>query len=323
MRIAITGEAGFIAKNLSRSIHLAGHEFVSLLEDHSLYRIPTGEPCVYNNSEKEWERVLLENEVDVLIHNAAVVGTDVVALNAEFSTLSNIMGTHTIARAAAKAGVPVCYMGTTVIYDTQQYQDSAITENSVTNPKTFYGIQKLAGESIVRHNAKDWMIIRPLFAYGGHGDMNSLIAKTLYAHLTEVDSLNMFLNPNKVKDYMHVTDFCNAVVLACDLGLWGADFNVAAENPYNTHEIVEKMSAFAGRDLEEILDWHPETDYLGNHILSSEKFRNISGWEPRISLEEGISDSWKTLVQRPADGYNPLKHLDDAREKGIDLSAYY
>jgi nucleoside-diphosphate-sugar epimerase len=105
--------------------------------------------------------------------------------------------------------------------------------------------------------------------------------------------------------------------------LWGEDFNVAAENPYNTHEIVEKMSSFVGRDLEEILVWHPETDYLGNHILSSEKFRNVSGWKPRVSLESGVRDSWKTLVQRPDDGYNPLKHLDDAREKGIDLTAYY
>ena len=148
----------------------------------------TGEPCVYKNTEKQWEYALIEEEVDVLIHNAAIVGTDVVALNSELSTLSNVTGTHTIARAANKARIPVCYMGTTVIYDTQLYQNTAITEESYLNPKTFYGIQKLSAEQIVRHNCDEWMIIRPLFAYGGLGDMNSLIAKSLFSHLTENSS---------------------------------------------------------------------------------------------------------------------------------------
>lgn len=324
MRFAITGEMGFIATNLANTIQEAGHTFVSLLDTNiSLNSIATGEPCVYNNTEKEWEGVLLDEKIDVLIHNAAAVGTDVVALNSEFSTLSNVMGTHTIARAANKAGVSVCYTGTTVIYDTKKYQNIAITETSELNPKTFYGIQKLAAEQIIKHNCNEWMIVRPLFAYGGHGDMNSLIAKSLYSHLTEVNSLDMFLNPAKIKDYMHVKDFCEAVVLACVKGLWRDDFNVSAENPYNTQEIVSKISEIVNRDLNKIINWYPETDYLGNHILSSEKFRNASGWSPRISLDEGIQNSWSTLINLPMGGYNPLKYLNDAKEKQVDLTEYY
>ena len=182
MRFAITGELGFIGTNLAKTIQDMGYDFVSLLEK-GLDHIDTGEPCVYNNTEKEWEHILADEKIDVLIHNAAVVGTDVVALNSEFSTLSNVMGTHTIARAANKVGVPVCYTGTTVIYDTKKYQNAPITEKSLLNPKTFYGIQKLAAEQIIKHNCSEWMIVRPLFAYGGHGDMNSLIAKTLYCLL--------------------------------------------------------------------------------------------------------------------------------------------
>ena len=153
--------------------------------------------------------------------------------------------------------------------------------------------------------------------------MNSLIAKTLYSHLTHVDSLDMFLDPMKIKDYMHVKDFCNAVVVACDKGLWCDDFNVAAENPYNTQEIVSKMSTIVNSDLESIISWKPETDYLGNHILSSEKFRNASGWSPKISLDKGIQNSWITLINLPMGDYNPLKHLNDAKEKKVDLTEYY
>tara|TARA_R110000824_G_scaffold173290_1_gene351312 strand:- start:505 stop:1479 length:975 start_codon:yes stop_codon:yes gene_type:complete len=324
MKFAITGERGFIAINLASAIQKAGHTFVPLIgRDNGLLSIETGEPCVYKNTEKDWQRVLTEEKIDILIHNAAVVGTDVVALNSRFSTLSNITGTHTIARAANKARIPVCYMGTTVIYDTQLYQNIAITEDSHLNPKTFYGIQKLSAEQIIRHNCDEWMIIRPLFAYGGYGDMNSLIAKTLFAYLTDIPTLDMFLNPQKIKDYMHVKDFCEAVVIACIKGLWQDDFNVSAENPYNTHEIVSKISEVVGKDLESIISWLPETDYLGNHILSSEKFRNATGWSPKITLDDGIQNSWMTLINSPLKDYNPLKYLNDAKEKQVDLTEYY
>ena len=324
MRFAITGEAGFIATNLQYIIKKLGHEFVSLSEQDTLSKKlqGTNEPCVYSNSEEAWTEALKENNVDVLIHNAAVVGTDVVALNAEFSSLSNVTGTHTISRSCRKAGVPVCYMGTTVIYDTARYQDTVITEESALNPKTFYGIQKLAGEQIVKHNAKDWMIIRPLFAYGGFGDMNSLIAKSIYACLNNSGPIDMFLDPAKIKDYMHVLDFCEAIVRACELGLWGEDYNVSAETPFNTNEIVEIISSLLSTNINQIVSWHPSTDYLGNHVLSSRKFRTHTGWAPKIKLSDGIQDSFTTILNN--DGtYNPLKHLQEAKERGVDLLDYY
>ncbi|MDB4337521.1 NAD(P)-dependent oxidoreductase [bacterium] len=324
MRIAITGEKGFIAQNLKRIIINRGHEFVSLIDEKELaWKCKgTDEPCIYENGEKVWSSSLSNNSVDILIHNAAVVGTDVVALNTAHSTMSNVAGTHTIARAATAANIPVCYIGTTVIYDTQNYQDSVITETSSLNPRTFYGIQKLSAERIIKHNCNDWMIIRPLFAYGGLGDMNSLIAKSIYACKNNHKSIDMFLDPEKIKDYMHVDDFCNAVLTGCLSGRWGEDYNVAAETPYNTREIVEIISKTTGFDVASAIKWYPKTDYLGNHVLSSRKFRSHTGWSPDISLDLGIQMSAQTIMSDTGK-YNPLKYLNEAKEKGIDLTVYY
>ena len=54
MKIAVTGESGFIGRNLPKSIEKFGHEFVSL-NDYTNFvsrRPRTNEPCVYNNSEQ-------------------------------------------------------------------------------------------------------------------------------------------------------------------------------------------------------------------------------------------------------------------------------
>ena len=205
MRVMITGEEGFIAKNLPASFEALGHEFVSLLNNKSLTCLDTGEPCVYRNTEDQWAEELSKNEVDLIVHNAAVVGTDVVALNSSESTQSNVTGTYNICRAARKLNIPVCYIGTTVIYDTAAYQRNVIHETSVRYPRTLYGIQKRASEDIVMSVCKDYNIVRPLFAYGGVGDMNSLISKTFYAATKGVEEIDMFLDPSKIKDYMHDT----------------------------------------------------------------------------------------------------------------------
>jgi len=322
MRLLITGEAGFIARNLSEAFKTAGHEVVNVNDGNVIRLAPTGEMCVHRNSSERWSWHLQNLEIDVVIHNAAVVGTDVVALNPSEATLSNVTGCYNLARACKDANIPICYMGTTVIYDTLKYQSTSIIEESDKNPVTFYGCQKLAGEHIISSHAKDWMIIRPLFAYGGVGDMNSLIAKSIYSSLMGRNKLDMFLDPTKIKDYLHVKDFCDGVVIACEKGLWGEDYNIAAETPLRTLSILEMLSHIVSNSVLEMIKWHPHTDYLGNHILNAAKFKEATSWTPKIGLREGISQVFSELSANK-DVYNPLVHLDKAKEEGIDLTDYF
>ena len=152
--------------------------------------------------------------------------------------------------------------------------------------------------------------------------MNSLIAKTLYAHKKGKKNLDMFLDPNKSKDYMHVEDFFFSFALACDKGLWREDFNVSAEEPIPTWKIIDKMSDACGQDLGYILKWHPETDYLGNHVLTSKKFRQRTGWAPSYDFDRGIVKSWRSILAARGN-YNPLEHLEEAKSKGIDLNQFF
>ena len=223
MRVLVTGEKGFIASNLPKSFLKYNIEFVNLNKDGRIaYPAKVNsndEMCVHRNSAKEWIRAFETLKIDMVIHNAAIVGTDVVALNPNEATLSNLTGTYNIVQAANKVDIPVVYLGTTVIYDTKIYQDGLLYENSMTGPTTFYGNLKLWAEQYVMDNAKKWIVLRPLFAYGGVGDMNSLMAKTFYSSMIP-HTVDMFLDPTKYKDYLHVEDFCEAVALACKMKLW-------------------------------------------------------------------------------------------------------
>ncbi len=323
MRVVITGESGFIARNLTAAFEKKGHTCV-ILENPNLNRLnKTGEVCVYRNDAESWAWHLKNEKVDLVVHNAAVVGTDVVALNPSESTLSNVTGTYNITRACNVAKIPICYMGTTVIYDTAKYQDCDITEESILNPTTFYGIQKLSGERLVMTHANDWTVIRPLFAYGGVGDMNSLISKTVFSFREKRQKIDMFLDPKKVKDYLHVSDYCNAVVMGCeDSNCLGNDYNVSAETPHVVGTIMNMIQEILGADLSSVLKWHPETDYLGNHRLTSDKFRKATGWEPSLSLYQGIKKSVAEIMSDDT-FFNPLVHLDEAKSRNVNLTDFY
>jgi nucleoside-diphosphate-sugar epimerase len=326
MRIGITGEKGFIATNLSKEIIKQGHEFISI--DRSEYATTmmlytdSNEVCVYSNSAESWTNLFKSLKLDCIVHNAAVVGTDVVALNPEHSMNTNILGTQTILEAANNCNMLIVYTGTTVIYDTYKYQETDILENSEIFPRTNYAIQKYAGEMFIRNNAKEWLVTRPLFAYGGEGDMNSLIAKSLYGIKNGIENIDMFLNPEKIKDYMHVEDFCHSVVRLIDSEVRNEDFNITACNPYNTLEIVNMIEEVTGHSLENIVKWHPETDYLGNHRLSNKKFVDFMKYSKAKTLKEGIRQSWES-IKSSDEKYNPLKYLDQASKEGVDLKQFF
>jgi len=330
MRVLVTGEKGFIASNLPKSLLKHDIEFINLNKNGRIaYPAKVNsndEMCVHRNNIKEWVRVFETLKVDMVIHNAAVVGTDVVALDPNEATLSNLTGTYNIVQAVNQVDIPIVYLGTTVIYDTKIYQDGLIYENSLTGPTTFYGNLKLWAEQYVIENAKKWIVLRPLFAYGGVGDMNSLMAKTFYSSMIP-KKIDMFLDPTKYKDYLHVEDFCDAVALACKMKLYGKDYNIAAETPLITSEIVDLMSRISGQDLKLLIDWKPETDYLGNHRLSTAKFRTDTEWMPKITLEDGLRRSYSSIIKNFKDpekiAYNPLVYLDEAKNKGVDLTKFY
>ena len=325
MRIGITGEKGFIARNLAKQIEKYNHTFVSL--DKSMYsqdftRTEEGEVCVYRNSINEWSQLISDLDLDVIVHNAAVVGTDVVALYPEHAISTNVLGTHVLTEAANNTNTTIVYIGTTVIYDTYQYQESDIFEDSKILPRTNYAIQKYAGEMTVKNNAKSWLVVRPLFAYGGEGDMNSLISKSLFCLKNKINSLDMFLNPEKIKDYMHVEDFCSSIMDLIINNILNDDFNITAENPHNTLEIVELIEEVTGFDLKSIIQWHPQTDYLGNHRLSNEKLVSTLGFSRTRNLKEGIKQSWQSIKDANS-SFNPLKYLNQAEDQNIDLKQFF
>ena len=124
MRVLVTGEKGFIASNLRKSFLKHDIELITLNSDSGQVLVPgkptsNNELCVYRNTARSWGLLFDLHKIDMVIHNAAVVGTDVVALDPNKATSTNVTGTYNIVQAANQVDIPVVYLGTTVIYNTK------------------------------------------------------------------------------------------------------------------------------------------------------------------------------------------------------------
>jgi hypothetical protein len=74
-------------------------------------------------------------------------------------------------------------------------------------------------------------------------------------------------------------------------------------------------------DMSDTIIWKHRSDYTGNHRLDSSKFRNATGWKPKVSLTQGIKMSYETIIR--SRGYNPLVHLEEANHKNIDVGEFF
>jgi nucleoside-diphosphate-sugar epimerase len=326
---------GFIATNLKNILRLGGHEIVEHKWESPyvsyLWRYvdvngnKKNEIDIYRNEHKDIKRFLIENKVEFIVHAAAIVGTDVCAQFLERTYETNVLATSKVAELAAELNIPLIYIGTTVIYDTFEYQDKKIKEDSVIIPRTEYARTKYFGEVIVRSTCEKsgYVILRPLFCYGGLGDMNSLIAKTIYNHFYTKQKFKIFLDPTKIKSYMHIDDFAAQIMYTIQnfKKANGGAYNVANSRSLVTSDIVKIMQQ-NGVDTSYI-EWKPETDYLGNHLIDSTQIERITKFSPEITMEIGIIKVYDQIKKLGQTDYNPLQYLQRIEQNNINIEQYY
>ena len=103
----------------------------------------------------------------VIIHTAAYTGVDACESDVETATSVNEGGTENVALACRIVGARMIYYSTDYVFNGEK--SSAYTEIDPVNPKTVYGLTKLAGEDKVKEIVEDHLIFRIGWVYGKHG----------------------------------------------------------------------------------------------------------------------------------------------------------
>jgi nucleoside-diphosphate-sugar epimerase len=317
MNIAVTGGTGFIGNAVITGLLSQNYHVVAAVrsEDSS---VPKGAGMIRVgglSAETDWSSAL--KRIDVVVHTAArahIMNDSAADPLAEFRKV-NTAGTLNLARQAASAGVKrfifISSIGVNGNCDTHPF-----TESDIVNPQEPYAVSKWEAEQGLvelgkgrrekgdRRTGMEVVIIRPPLvcganAPGNFGRLVKWVKRGVPLPLGAVHNKRSFVAlDNLVSFIIHCMDHpraANKVFLISD----GEDVS--------TTELLQKMArAFGKRSLllpvpvalmtfaAGLLGKKDVADRLfGSLQVDSSKARDLLGWTPVVSMDEGLIASLK------------------------------
>lgn len=178
-----------------------------------------------------------------------------------------------------------------------------ITEDAVTAPVSPYGITKLTVERylLMYHKLRGLpaVIVRPSNAYGvgqkpftGQGFIATAMGMVL-----QNNPITLFGENGTVRDYIHVQDTASGILAALDCGHHGEVYNLGSGVGRNNREIIEAISQISSHSSQSVtIDVQPKRGFdVEANVLNFGKLLACSGWLPKVSFEDGLSEMWQHL----------------------------
>jgi NAD dependent epimerase/dehydratase len=310
--VVVTGGGGFIGSHLVERLLALGANvtafvrynsrndpgFLDLLAPHTKdVRIVRGDI-----RDPEAVRAALEG-ADTVFHLAALVGIpysyvhpiEVFEVNAN-GTLNVLVG----ARDSALQRVIVT--STSEVYGSALY--TPIDEKHPKQPLSPYSASKIAADAIALsfHAAFQLpvTVVRPFNTYGPRQSDRAIIPTIISQALTQ--SQITVGNTAPTRDFTYVSDTVEGFLrLAESNAAVGQEVNLGTGTEVSVGDLVQRINAIIGRDLAVRRDderVRPETSEVNRLRSNNSKARELVGWTPRITLDEGIRLTAKWVEER-------------------------
>ncbi|MHA1451042.1 MAG: GDP-mannose 4,6-dehydratase, partial [Candidatus Hodarchaeales archaeon] len=105
--------------------------------------------------------------------------------------------------------------------------------------------------------------------------------------------LSVYGDGTTSRDYLNVTDLAELITFFADKKILGC-YNISTGKETTLNDLIETILRVTGADpvINNLPLRHGE---VRNICLSNQKVRDITGWKPKVELEEGISSVWKWI----------------------------
>ncbi|MHB8388448.1 MAG: NAD-dependent epimerase/dehydratase family protein [Acidiferrobacteraceae bacterium] len=312
--ITITGGCGFIGRNLTKAL-LGRGDRVRILDNLSV------------GTETELAGVAPVRRGPEWPEDPATVGLIVGDIRDPAACASALAGTQAAVHLAAQSGVmpsieaPMVDCQTNVIGTLNMLQacvergtgqfvfasSSAplgettppVHEGLPARPMSPYGASKLAGEGYCSAYFHSFGIrttaLRFSNVYGPGSAHKGSVVAWFFRCALEGRPLTIYGDGEQTRDFIYIDDLCSAILGALDSDTGGETFQIATFHESTVNEIAEHIQRLVERDRGTRVHIH-RTDARKGEIIRSfsdiSKARSRIGYEPRVSLEEGLERTW-------------------------------
>lgn len=301
-KILITGGAGFIGSAVIRELQSHGLEILVVDDlsfgNRSFIDVPDSHFLELDILDADrLNKAVRDFAPDWIIHLAAVHFIPWCNKRPYKAADINIHGTMRVLDAAKH--LPnlrgVFFASTAAVYP---ISDIAVTESHPTGPLDIYGLSKLTGERLMQGFHLETgipAVTCRFFNAFGPNETNPHLIPEIADQINAGARVLRLGNQKPKRDFIHTSDMARAVSSLLTHFKSGYDvFNLGRGIEYSVLEVAAAFGTALGEEVRVEVDPAKvrKTDRL--HLLADiGKLTAFSGWEPKISLEEGI----QTLIE--------------------------
>ena len=332
MKVLVTGATGFIGQALSLSCIKRGFQIQRAIrvnqEQFSNKKIKksgkTGDfVCVGSiGSHTDWSNAL--QDIDAVVHLAARVHVmqDKSENPLEAFREVNTAGTDRLAGEAAKAGVKRFVYLSSIKVNGENTGPSGgkcnifFSGNDIPSPRDPYAVSKWEAEQILHTIAKETgmevVIVRPPLVYGPAVKANFLRLLKIVDRGVPLP-LGSIKNARSLVCLDNLVDFLITCVNHPDAA--GKTFVVSDGKDLSTPELIRKIAQFMGRPCR-LFPFPPSLLRFVGKLAGKEamidricgslhvdisKARNVLGWDPPVSVDEGLRKTVEWYLKNAVD----------------------
>jgi GDP-L-fucose synthase len=236
---------------------------------------------------------------------------------------SNVLG------AALEAGVDrVVFLGSSCIYPRmapQPIREEYLLTSELEPTNEPYAIAKIAGvklvESANRQFGKKWVSLMPTNLYGPYDNFDLTTSHVLPALIRKFHDakearaagkeavVTLWGHGTARREFLHVDDAARACLVMMESGATGL-YNVGFGADIPIRELAEMVAKVVGYDGP--IEWDTsKPDGTPRKLMDSSLIRAF-GWEPKISLEDGIRSTYEWFVENESRNSSGLGNLAGA-----------
>jgi dTDP-glucose 4,6-dehydratase len=323
VRILVTGGAGFIGSEYVRTL---------LKDSYESTRVTVLDKLTYAGNRANLDPVATDSRLtfvqgdicdtalvddlmpghDAVVHFAAETHVDRAVTGPATFVQTNVVGTHTLLDAAVRHRVGrFLHVSTDEVYGS--IEEGTWTEETLLAPRSAYSAAKAGSDLLALAYPKtyglDVVVTRCSNNYG-HYQFPEKVVPLFITNLLNGKHVPLYGDGLNIRDWLHVSDHVQGINLVLAKGRSGEVYHIGGGTELTNRELTALLLDACGADWSMV---EPVADRPGHdrrYSLSIEKIRNELGYEPAVSLADGLAATvawyrdnrawWEPLMARAA-----------------------
>ena len=322
-RVVVTGAAGFIGSHLCERLLSDGHEVVGIDSFGDYYERARKER---NLRQARASRAFTLEEADLVDADLRALLEGAIAVfhlagqpgvrpswgpHFDRYVHDNIVATQRVLEALRETDVQrfIFASSSSVYGDAEMFPTK---ETSLPRPVSPYGMTKLAAEHLtfvyMRNFGLPVTAVRYFTVFGPRQRPDMAFFRFMEA-LAEKEPIEILGDGEQTREFTYITDAVDGTVKAASADVAGHVINLGGGSRVTVNRVVDTLEDISG--IKAVRIHLPDAPGDPRHTGASINLaRERLGWEPRVSLREGLSQQWDWFQEsgrasRPARSSRP------------------